>query len=265
LDDYLLADALPHPMMLDEINSALAAGGPNVGPAFEADATLADALDLGFATAKEFTGIDLERDWFDHLAGEAIFAVHAFEFDAVSEDPAGNAIDAVAMFSYTDEGEPGLDSGMSRIGVLAQNHVGINVADVEVGARNPAQVFDLAPVGIGIDSERKYRPGYVLHDGYLTLGTTVPALEGTVSRQNGVPGLSSEPRYMRAVGHLPEARQLLGYVDLARIVQELGPDALGLDPWQYLILQDGIGVVAFSSTTGADYHRSVVVMTVLPE
>ena len=265
LGEYDLASLLPYPQMIDEINDGVneTAGGnaPELGP----DATLADALDLGFWLVKDLSGIDLEADFFDHLSGQAILAVRDFDFDDVTDDPTANAVDAVAMLSYREDGKAGLEDTMDEVANLVRN-AGLEASSVDVGANDDATVFDLDLLGMMLGGPIGYRPGYVLHDLYLTFGTTESALAAIVGRQNGEgESLSSDSEYQRATTHLTTDGQFLGYVDVRDIVMQLDADDLDLEPEEYQILRDGIGVAAFSSATGEDYTRGAAVLTLFPE
>ncbi len=266
LAEYPLTEVLPYPELLDEINAGLAEMAPGGGPALADDATLADALDLGFDLAKDFTGIDLETDFFDHLSGQAILAVSDFDFDAVANDPAANAIDAVMMLSYRENGKDGLSDTMDEVAGLLEEDAGLEANSVDVGADDDATVFGLGFLGMMAGGKIGYQPGYVLHDEYLTIGTTEDALATIVARQNGDgDSLSSDDEYRRATSHLDNGRQFLAYVDVQSIIGNLEADDLDLERGQYRILDEGLGVAAFSAGAGEHYSRGVAVLTLFPE
>ena len=126
LAEYRLADVLPWPELLDEINAGLAEAAPEGDIMLGDDATLADALDAGLDSVAEITGIDLEGDFFDHLAGESMLAVREFDFDAVEDDPAANAVEAVMMLSYREEvGKDDLADTMGEVADLLEEYVGL--------------------------------------------------------------------------------------------------------------------------------------------
>ena len=263
LAEYDLRDVLPEPYLLDEINNNLAGMTPDGATPLDNDATLADALDLGFGLAKQFTGIDLETDFFGHLAGEMIVAVNEFDFEAVSDDPTANAVDATVMLSYLEEGEDGLADTMGEVAGLLEMHVRLAANRTDVGAESAAVVFDLGILGIG---EIAYRPGYVLHDQYLTIGSTEDALSAIVDAQNGNSlNLAADPEYQRAAGHLMADRQFLGYINVNSIVNQLDADDLGIEAERVRVMQEGLGAVAFGSALGTEYSRTVAVLTLLPE
>ena len=265
LGEYDLVGLLPYPQMVDEINDGVDEMAEGNAPELDPDATLADALDLGFWLVKDLAGIDLEADFFDHLSGQAILAVRDFDFDDVTDDPTANAVDVVAMLSYREDGKEGLEDTMDEVANLVRN-AGLGASSVDVGANDDATVFDLGLLGMMLGGQIGYRPGYVLHDQYLTFGTTESSLAAIVDRQNGEgESLSSDSEFQRATTHLATDGQFLGYVDVRDIVTQLDADDLDLEPEEYRILRDGIGVAAFSSATGEDYTRGAAVLTLFPE
>ena len=266
LAEYRLLDVLPYPELLDEINAGLAQMTPGDGPALSDNATLADALDVGFGIVRDNTGIDLETDLFDHLGGAAMVAVREFDFDAVGDDPAANAIDAVAMLSYREDAKEELAGTMDEVADLVQDNIGMEANSVDVGADSDATIFELGFLGMMMGGNVGYQPGYVLHKEYLTIGTTESALTAIVSYQNGDrENLASYTEYRRAVEYLAEGRQFLGYVDARRIIRQLDGDDLDLAPGEYRLLREGIGVLAFGSATDEDYSRGVAALTLFPE
>ena len=198
---------------------------PDAGPALTDDSTLADALDLGFALALDFTGIDLEKDFFGHLAGEAIVAVTEFDFEAIDESPEDNPVPATAMLSYRDGSRDGLQATMDDLSSLIEEYLFFfaTLDTVDLGAGATATLFRIA--------ETEYAPGYALHDGWLILGSSEEAIAAIVARQTGAGNaLASNAEYRRAVGHLPAPRQALGYVNLQRIIAQVDAADLEMEP-----------------------------------
>ena len=245
----------------------------------DADDDLDVVLDLGLDAIGELTGIDLEDDLFDHLGGELIVAVGDVDVAELSQNPGGNAVDGVVMVSYLDGRKEDLgDTIDSAVGRMAA-YAGVETNRLNVGADDRAVVLELDSVD---DELMGYQPGYVLHDGYLTLGSTDDALEGVVGLQNGGGRtLSADEEYMRAVGWLPEKKQSLGYLDLHRIIRQVDGEDVGLSRDEYRVLEESIGAVAMSSYSphctdvsaafecelpvGADVWRYTAVLTLFPE
>lgn len=266
LSEYNLLDVLPDPYLLDEINENLVGMAPGGTAPLAEDATLADALDLGFGLAKQFTGIDLEKDFFGHLAGEVILAVSEFDFEAVSDDPVANAVDATLMLSYQSDAREPLADTMDDVADLLANFAGLIPQTTDVGAETDASVFDVSLLGAMMGGEIGYRPGYVLHKEFLTIGSTEDALSTIVSIQSGNgANLASNAEYQRAAGHLMNGRQFLGYINVNSIVNQLESDDLDIEAERLRVIQEGLGVVAFGSALGTDYSRTVTVLTLLPE
>ena len=255
--------------MLEEINEAipdlieandLSGQAPaDDAPRLAGDSTLADALDLGLWALVQVIDVHLEEDLLDYLGGDLFVAVHDVDVAAASSsEPTSNAVDGVAVLSYRPDGEDGLAETLDNLVDRLESLVGQEAERVDVGAENDAHVFDLGG--------QQFEPGYVIHDGYLTIGNTEESLQTAVARQKGEgDGLSADAEYQRTVGYLPDSRQLLVYIDVQRILDELGRDELGMDDDLYEVLSDGLSAVAMSSGIGEDYSRYTFVLSLLPE
>ena len=137
---------------------------------------------------------------------------------------------------------------------------------VDVGGETDAAVFDLSQFTELVGGEIGYQPGYVLHDGYLTIGSTENTLSSTVELQNGGgDSLASDSEFQRAVTHLPAERQFLGYVAVDRIVDQIDADDVGLESDRFRVIEEALGVVAFGSDIGTEYSSTVTVLTLFPE
>ncbi len=228
------------------------------------------------------TGIDLEADLFDHLGGEIIVAVGDVDFDSVEANPTANAVDAVMMLSYRDGSKDQLTATMEDATNLLLERVGLDTNRLDVGADDQAVALDLGILGMLAGDRIGYLPGYVLHDGYLTLGSTKNALEDVVAGQNGAGStLASDAEYLRSVSLLPADRQFLAYIDMRHIIRQLDPDTLDMSLDQYRVLQQSLGTVAISSYSphcvdysagndcelpaGADASRFTAALTLFPE
>ena len=112
----------------------------------------------------------------------------------------------------------------------------------------------------------EYDPGFVLHEGYLTLGSTAEALVAIVERQNGAGGaLESDLEHQRAMAHLAGEKQFVGYVNVRSIIRQIEAEDMDLGPGEYRILREGLGSVAVSSSEEEDYVRGQLVVTLFPE
>lgn len=239
--------------------SALALGaylGSIPGP----EDTGADLLDFALEMVEDRIGIDLETDLFDHLGGAAIVAVDDVDFERVARNPAENPVAAAALLSYRAAGEQALAATMQQAADLLEDQAGLDVDPTNVGAANQAQVFDLGSAG------GKYAPGYVLNDGYLTLGTTKDALKNIVAVQQGdADNLASVAEYNRAVGHLSGSGHFLAWVNLNRIVGQLDNADLEISREGQRLLRESVGTLAAGVNAEVDYIRASLVLTLFPE
>ncbi len=266
LAEYQLLEVVPDPSIIDQINATAESMMPGSGQALSRDATAADALDLGLVLAMQFTGVDLEADFFRHLSGEMIVAVREFDIEAVSDNPTANAVDAAVLLSYQEDAQEPLEETMAAVGGLLTDFAGLVPESVDVGAETDATVFDASQFGVMLGGEIGYMPGYVLHDQYLTIGTTPQALSMIVNQQRGeATSLWSDPEYQRATDYLDANRQFVGYIDVSAIVNQLDAEDFQLEPDRFQVIREGLGVVAFGSFTGTDYARTVATLTLFPE
>ncbi len=217
-----------------------------------AGATLADLLDLGLWAVEQMAGFDPEEDLLDHLRGDVVVAVHDVDLDS---DRSANPVDGVAILSYRPGREEELATTVGDLFELVVSPTGESPERIEVGADNDAHI--LRQTGWSLS------PGYVLHDGYLTLATSEKALEISVALQERRGDrLSDTDEYRRTVEHLPDSLFFLAYVNSPRIIGELNP--AHLDDDLHGVLSEGLGAVAVGSTTDNGYTRVSVVLSLLP-
>ena len=192
--------------------------------------TQADLLNLGLAYVRQTTDIDLERDVFDHLNGDAIVALREFDVETLG------GIDGFALLSYRPGGEKALE----------------DVVEDVIGLAEPS--FGDVPLDIP----------YMLNDGYLTIATTEEALDTIADLQSGQGGnLASADEYQRTVGHLPGEQTMLAYVDLQSILRQF--DMSGLTTSQRRAVRDIFSAVGVAATSDADFDRVTLVLTMFPE
>ena len=265
LDDYRLGDLWFLEDVLGGIDYGLSDFGVGGGLTVDPDDSLADLLDSVIGVVADATGVDLELDFLDYLGGEIIIGVREFDFQEVESDPEANAVDAMAMLSYRSENQRDLQDTMDAfIDLVEEYSLGIVSADrVDVGADDDAMVLNLDALGF---SDIAYSPGYVLHDGYMTLGSTEDALETIVDVQNGdADSLTSDGEYQRAIGHIIGIRQGMAYVNFQLIFKYLDSDQLGIDRDEFEILETGLSGAAFGAQQGEEYSRFSFVVTLFPE
>lgn len=261
LAQYTLSDWLGDYGFASEALSLSAfALGANLARVPGPEDTGADLLDFALEMVEDTIDIDLETGFFDHLGGAAIVAANDFDLERMGRNPEENPVDAAAMLSYRAEGEKALAATMKKAADWLEDSAGLDADPANVGADNQAQVFDLdAAAG-------NYAPGYVLNDGYLTLGTTKDALKNIVAVQQGyADSLAAVAEYNRAVGYLPNKGHFLAWVNLNRIVAQLDNDDLELSRDGQRLLKESMGGLAAGVNAEVDYIRASLVLTLFPE
>ena len=272
------------PSEIDDLNYAIEELSYDVDilnlPTLDSDAGLDELLDWGLDFIQGLTDIDPEDDLFDHLAGEAIIAVSDMDFARIENDPLSNPVNAVAMLSYHDDKKADLTDTMDDVTDIIEENLFafVEIDSVRMGVGARATVFDIRRELADTD----YAPGYILYDGYLTIGTTEDALETTVELQDGDGrSLASSSEYARIVGHLPAQRQSLAYVNLQRIIDQIEPEDFDMTGDEFEILETSLGAVAVSTYSphclgpaddyaclipgGTDVTRITAVLTLFPE
>lgn len=245
LVDYL-TDAGYSVNDIEEINRAIVEIADGDAPKLSPRDNVADVIDLGFWLINDLTGIRMEQEFLDHLSGESIIGVGNMDFATIQEDPTTNTVDVFAKLGYRDGSKHELADTMEEITDLIEEQFGffLETDSVDVGAEDDAIIFDIHRELIRTD----YTPGYILHGGYLTIGTTQSALENAVALQQGrKASLFVVDEYQRATGHLPEERQSLAYVNLRQVIRQIDPQDLDLTNEEFDILKMSIGGVALSA------------------
>ena len=228
----------------------------------EADQYMDELLDQALDRLEDFTGVDLETEVLDFLGPDTIMAIEAFDIEEFGDNPDENPLNITVSIGHDEGGEAALEASLREIANSLEEKVNIDQDPVNVGADSPARVIDLSD---SITLIRAYTPGYVLHDGYLTFGTTEEALENIVSVQKGeAPALRSNREYQRAMDLLPRRREAEAWIDLNAIVKGANPGE-NLTRNEYRLITTATGTAAASNHKDGDKEVIVVVMTFFPE
>ena len=198
-------------------------------------------MDLG-------TGLDLEADLFDHLGGQLVIAAHSPERE-------GSSVEVVAALSHRPLSGSALAGTMDGIASGVSRLTGMSLHQLDVGAGRPARLL----------KDGKPSLGYLLHGGFLILGTGADALDTTVAVQQGTRGrVSDTDRYRRTVEQISYDPLLLAYVDLASVIDRMGSSGMGSDNELLAILSRWLGPMALGVGTDGDYSRATLVISLLP-
>ena len=131
------------------------------------DSTFDEILDIGIDIVEELTNINLEQDFFDYLRGQAIISVRDIDFER-AEDIENYTVDVAAMLSYDPHNKEELMDTMDDVTGFIESSGFVTSDGEDVGAEEDATIFDLEEQM----GDTAYSPGYVLHDGYLIIGST---------------------------------------------------------------------------------------------
>ena len=255
LREYDFSELMKDMEYLDDFDPS---GFPTDAPFDPANMNRAHLLDFVLIAFDIVTGVDLERDFFAYLEGEMILGVPEFDYERVYEDPEGNAVDAAALLPYQVSEEAELANTMEELTDWLGSFGGLDISEANVGAQNDAKVAELPDVD--------YSPGYVLHDGYLTIATTEEMLERVVQLQNGdARSLAQNDEYRRAIGHLSPDQYIQIYLDLQSLVEIGNIDESDLTKSQVRFLRESLGSLAVVSTKDDSHDRLQVAMTLFPD
>ena len=230
--------------------------------ATETDQYMDEQLDQALDSFEELTGVDLETGVLDFLGSDTILAIEDFDIEEMLDSPTENPLNVIVSIEHDEGREADLQASLREIANSLEKKADIDQDPVNVGANSPARVIDLSNSILPISA---YSPGYVIHDGYLTFGTTEEALENIVSVQKGeAPALSSNQEYQRAMALLPGRREVEGWLDLNTLVKGIDPGDT-LTRSEYRFITTATGTAAVSNHKDGEKEIIVAVMTFFPE
>ncbi|MYC30424.1 MAG: DUF3352 domain-containing protein [Chloroflexi bacterium] len=223
---------------------------------------MADVLDLFLELVEAYTDVDLEKDIIEYLEGKLVLAVEEFDAGRIEEAPMEETVNVVAMLSYRPEAESKLEDGLEEFSDFLEEEMPLDIDSEDVGADKDAEIFK--PDFFGIQTH--YTPGYVLHDGYLIVGTTEEALQNVVAAQIGeAEDLGSQVEFRRVMEALPNEYQFLFWLDLQNIVAELEPEDLDMTEEDFEALEAVLGSVAIVSDADEELIRTNIAITLFSD
>ena len=243
---YRIGETFDNDSMIELINEGMAQFERSRRPPLGPEDTMDELLDRVLSIVEMLSGIDLERDFMDHLAGELAIAVTDTDFDAIEADPAGNPVELVLMLPHREDSGEDLESTMRNV-VRQVEEVGagfIGANRVSLGSDADGMVLSL---GGGL-FDTAYTPGYVVHDGYLTIASTEGMLRSTVAlQQDDSDSLQSDAEYRRVLEMLPDERHWLLYVDVQGLLRQIDTEDFGADSDELQVARAVIGRLAASA------------------
>ena len=123
--------------------------------------TFSDVLDAALVRIEEETGLDLERDVLGWMTGEFSLALLPTDFQAVSQDPAAEPMEASAMIQFDPEKLDVLRRAVDRTVELLEERLGLMPDPISYGGGQGA-TFDIQELA----GPTAYQPGYLILDGH---------------------------------------------------------------------------------------------------
>lgn len=181
------------------------------------EGTLDDVLDAVLASFEEVSGLDFERDVLGWMTGEFSLALLPTDFEALSEDPAAEPIEALALVQFDPERLDDLTRAVKRAVQLLEEQLGLQPEPISYGGGQGATFNIQELVGPTV-----YLPGYLILDEHLMIATTGDALKlAAVTSERREGSLAEAARYARGVKDLSKATNPLVYVNLGSIIDSV--------------------------------------------
>ena len=212
--------------------------------------TASDLLDAVLQAVREFTGIDPETGFLDHLGGEITLAGWTGRDDA--QEPR-----FAVILPLRHGGQQAIQATMKEIETMTEDLTGSRFRSVELPNGDTARALES---GLGYD------PAYILQEERLTLATTLEA-----HRELGAPpSLGDTPEFLRAEAMMREPRQAALYLDLGRAAGWEEMRHADLDPDILEVARQTAGILTLSGHTpprgaGDELSRLRLVLTLFPK
>ena len=182
-------------------------------PTLPRDADNADVLDLAITLTNNATGLDLEQDLLNHLAGTLAIALLDTDLTALAENYFLTPVNLALLLSHGSDSVPDLQDTLNRTTALIQAGTGMQPDTVQLDTDTSATVFN---TGL------PYQPSYMLHQQHLIIAATQEALEDiAVTGKTDGTQLESDQGYQRASLHLTPQDHVLAYANLNSLIDAL--------------------------------------------
>ena len=117
-----------------------------------------------------------------------------------------------------------------------------------------------------LQDEAGWAPGYVLHDGWVAVGSTERTLRSFVAvREGAASSLAQDPEYVSATDPLPPRLSFLFYAGLSVWGRMLLGQAQDDTFSQWNVLPEVLGRLALGGTIDDGYVRITSVVTLFPD
>ena len=223
-------------------------GSPIVPGLMDGNTNLAQLLDLGLTMSGLLLGVDLERDFMDHLSGQLIAS-------------AGNVVDPVwdeealkigLMLSYRDGSRDALNDTVTSL-VESMGSSGFAEPDIRKADMGNGET------ALVLDSDGGYGYGVSVSDGWLTGSSTEEWLVELMQTRRGErESLAEAVSYQLAAAEMDPSKHFEAFIDLKRVFTEMSDDDL---PPQY----DMLGALLIRDNGDMEYTRIRMMLTLWTE
>ena len=223
-------------------------GSPIVPGLMDGNTNLAQLLDLGLTMGGLLLGVDLERDFIDHLSGQLIAS-------------AGNVVDPVwdeealklgLMLSYRDGSGDALNDTITSL-VESMGSSGFAEPDIRKADMGNGET------ALVLGSDGGYGYGVSVSDGWLTGSSTEEWLVELMQTRRGErESLAEQASYQLAAAEMDPPKHFEAFIDLKRVFTEKSDDDL---PPQY----DMLGALLIRDNGDMEYTRIRMMLTLWTE
>ncbi len=190
-----------------------------LAPGFEEfvspDATLVELFDFGLAALQLAFGIDVERDLLSWMEGS--FALALLDTDVRIDEgmPQDGEVDAVALIQVKPGMEDGARSALNRIRNVLVDNLGLTAEAISY-AGGTGVAFDVG----NLAGPATLRPGYILLEDMVVVGTTGSALQDIASvREGTASSLADDQSYLSSLNASSDESPTF-FASIERIVED---------------------------------------------
>ena len=147
-----------------------------LGQTFDDDATGNDLLDALLDQFQDSLGLDLEKDVLDWMTGEISLALLPTDFQAISEDPLGSAVQMAALVQFDPKKRSDVAHAVDLTLLFLKEQLGVRSQRLLFEGREGV-VLDLQE----LDGIANYEPGFLILDDELLIASTKDSLGSVIS------------------------------------------------------------------------------------
>lgn len=234
---------------------------PDLGGFVSPDATLAELLDFGLAALQLAFGIDVERDVLGWMGGNFALALLDTYVQIDAGAPQDGAVDAVALIQVKPGMEDDARSTLDRVRDILVENLGLTAEAISYAGGTGA-AFDVG----GLAGPSALRPGYIVLEDMVLVGSTGSALQDVASVRDGTSGsLADDEGYLRGLD-ASSGESPLFFASIERIlddaVRALDPDSLKEYEQDARPFVDPLDALIFTTERDGQVRRFNLILTI---